>query len=149
MTISWHSWSFLGHHYDIGFDWVCFSQETKPGKLRFMKTSRLSQRQLQSIKGIRLSGNRMITWRRKIVLMENHKQVENVPGHSTHDPLRTLITAQCLASAGLYWYTTFGRTQKKKNPAVFITVLEEACLGAIYSTPSSTLKSMLRLCPLL
>lgn len=37
---------------------------------------------------------------------------------------------------------------KKKYPAAFINVLEETCLGAIYSTPSSTLKSMLRICPL-
>lgn len=147
MTIFWHSWSFLGHHSDTGFDWACFSQQTKPGKLRLMKTTRLSQRQLQSIKGIRLSGNRMTTWRRKKGLVENHEQVENVPGHSAHDPLCTLITAQSLARARLYWCTTFGRMQKK-YPAVFINALEEACLGAIYSTPSSTLKSTLRICPL-
>lgn len=40
------------------------------------------------------------------------------------------------------------KNAKKKYPAVFINVLEETCLGAIYSTPSSTLKSMLRICPL-
>jgi hypothetical protein len=56
VTIFGHRRRFTGHYYDPGFYWACFSQETKPGKLQLMKTSRLSKRQLQSIKGIRLSG---------------------------------------------------------------------------------------------
>lgn len=124
VTIFWHSWSFLGHHYEIGFYWACFSQETKPGKLW----------RPQSIKNIRLSGDRMVTWRMEKVLPENHEQVENGPVHLLHWSIPH--TYHCPMSSKCWTLQMYHIWKNVKNTAVSVNFPDRSLFGSsiLYTT---------------